>query len=192
MARATTTREPRAKGSKTAGRVTRGAAKGTAKPTPASDRSTGRRATRQTGAASRIAAPAAPKMSKDELRAQLEKMERANANLRAKNRELKRAAGDSADRVAALEGEVARLERKVAAQPAPTRAPRRPRQRPEDVGVAERDPGDRDPGDAVPPGVAVQNPGPLSEDDKRVLEHLNEELGPEQDRPEQDDGSSER
>jgi hypothetical protein len=30
----------------------------------------------------------------------------------------------------------------------------------------------------VPPGVAVQSPEPLSQEDERVLEHLNKELGP--------------
>ena len=37
---------------------------------------------------------------------------------------------------------------------------------------------ERDPGDAVPPGVAVQTPEPLSENDKKVkekLEHLGDE-----------------
>jgi hypothetical protein len=35
---------------------------------------------------------------------------------------------------------------------------------------------DRDPGDAVPEGVAVQDPAPLSEQDKAVKRRL-EELG---------------
>ena len=39
-------------------------------------------------------------------------------------------------------------------------------------------PGERDPGDAVPPGVAVQSPAPLSAEDQAVLEKLENE-GPE-------------
>ena len=37
---------------------------------------------------------------------------------------------------------------------------------------------DRDPGDGVPPGVAVQTPAPLTENDKKVkdkLEHLGDQ-----------------
>lgn len=37
---------------------------------------------------------------------------------------------------------------------------------------------ERDPGDAVPPGVAVRTPAPLSEQDRQVqekLEHLGDE-----------------
>ena len=36
-------------------------------------------------------------------------------------------------------------------------------------------PGERDPGDAVPPGVAVQSPAPLSAEDQAVLEKLENE-----------------
>lgn len=41
---------------------------------------------------------------------------------------------------------------------------------------------DRDPGDAVPPGVAVQTPEPLSENDKKVQDKLNH-LGDQQKTP---------
>ncbi len=41
---------------------------------------------------------------------------------------------------------------------------------------------ERDPGDAVPPGVAVQTPEPLSEDDKTVKEKL-EHLGDQEKTP---------
>ncbi len=41
---------------------------------------------------------------------------------------------------------------------------------------------DRDPGDAVPPGVAVQTPTPLSENDKAVKEKL-EHLGDQEKTP---------
>jgi hypothetical protein len=59
-------------------------------------------------------ATATPKLSKDELRGQVEKLERANATLRAKGREANRDAKSSASRVAELGGEVARLEKKLA------------------------------------------------------------------------------
>jgi hypothetical protein len=55
----------------------------------------------------------APKLSKDELRVQVEKLERGNATLSAKGREMNRHAKSSAARIAELEGEVIRLERKV-------------------------------------------------------------------------------
>ena len=58
-------------------------------------------------------------LSKDALRAaQAEKLERANAALRTKNREANRAAKLSAARMAELEGEVARLETERAAMSA--------------------------------------------------------------------------
>src|SRR6185437_2182726 len=57
------------------------------------------------------ALPRVPKLSKDELRAQVEKLERANATLRAKGREANRVAKSSAARIAEMEGEVARLEK---------------------------------------------------------------------------------
>ena len=109
-------------------------------------------------------------MSKDELRSRIEKLEQANANLRATNRTLKRAAEEAAERITTLERYVRRLERKGAPQANGSKPGRRRDDR-------QKQP-DRDPGDAVPPGVAVQSPEPLSHEDERVLEHLNEELGP--------------
>jgi hypothetical protein len=116
-------------------------------------------------------------VSKDELRAQLAKAERANASLRAKNKELKLAASTAADRIAELEREVSRHERRLArasrsATPSPSGQ--------ESTARSGRRSGrsDRDPGDAVPPGVAVKEPEPLSDDDKKVLDRLNEELSP--------------
>ncbi len=115
----------------------------------------------------------APKLSKDELRAQVEKLERANATLRAKSRETNRVAKSSAARVAELEGEVARLERKVASQAAA--APRGPKPRTSTRG--KRRSSDIDPGDAVPPGVAVQEPAPLDAEAEIARENLEEKLG---------------
>lgn len=63
-----------------------------------------------------VAATAVPKVSKDELRALVEKLVLANATLRTENRESNRAAKTAAARIAELEGQVARLEKKIAAQ----------------------------------------------------------------------------
>ena len=102
-----------------------------------------------------IASPAAPKLSKDELRTRVEALERANATLRTKNREANRAAKTAAARIAELEDQVAQLEKRLASaqrKSAPSAAsPRKRRSR------------EIDPGDAVPEGVAVQEPAPLDE-----------------------------
>jgi hypothetical protein len=121
------------------------------------------------------ALPQAPKLSKDELRAQVGKLERANATLRAKSRETSRAAKSSAARIAELEGEVARLEKKVASQAAAaTRSPK-----PRTSASSKRRSSDIDPGDAVPPGVAVQEPDPLGAEAEAVHEDPEEQPGSE-------------
>src|SRR4051812_31505750 len=69
------------------------------------------------------ASAAAPKLSKDELRIRVEALERANAALRAKNRDANRTAKTTAARIAELEDQVAQLEKRVAlAQPKPKRS----------------------------------------------------------------------
>jgi hypothetical protein len=119
------------------------------------------------------AAPAAPKLSKDELRALTEKLERANATLRAKNRDANKAAKVATARIAELEEQVAQLEKKAASQVAPAkRAPK-----PEPKARSKRQSRAVDPGDAVPPGVAVQEPGPLDEEAETAREDLEEHLG---------------
>jgi phage I-like protein len=118
------------------------------------------------------AAPAPePKVSKEELRARLEKLERANAALRAKSREANRAAKTAAARIAELENQVAQLEKRGAGQtvPAPAKAGRNARR---ERGI--------DPGDAVPPGVAVEEPALLDALDaeaETALENLEHHLG---------------
>ena len=98
----------------------------------------------------------------------METLERANATLRAKNRDANRAAKTAAARIAELEDQVAQLEKRVASaerQSAPSAAsPRKRRSR------------EIDPGDAVPPGVAVQEPAPLDEEAETALENLTEHL----------------
>jgi hypothetical protein len=116
-----------------------------------------------------IAAAPALKLSKDELRVQVEKLERANETLRAKNREVNRTAKAATARIAELEENVAKLEKK-AAQPTPTKvekAAATPTR-------AKRQSGKVGPGAAVPPGVAVQEPASLDEEGAAAPE---EQLG---------------
>src|SRR4051794_10115372 len=77
-------------------------------------------------AAKRPSASAVGFTSKDGLRAQVEKLERANATLRAKTRESGRAAKLAADRIVELEEVVARLEKRVASQAAAAKRARKP------------------------------------------------------------------
>jgi hypothetical protein len=118
------------------------------------------------------AAPVAPKLSKDELRARVEQLERANATLRAKSKEANRAAKTTAARIAELEDEVARLEQ----QAAPPSAPAKRGAKPAASARAKRPRRDVDLGDAVPPGVAVQEPAPVVEDAETAPETLQEHL----------------
>jgi len=127
---------------------------------------------RSAPAPKRAPEPAAPKLSKEEMRVQLEKFERANATLRAKARESNRTAKAAAARINELEILVAQLEQQQAAPPpaatpakAKAAAGRRPKQRRE-----------VDPGDAVPPGVAVETPEPMDAEAEAALENLEQNL----------------
>jgi hypothetical protein len=120
-------------------------------------------------------APSPPKLSKDELRAQVEKLERANANLRAKNREAGREVKKTAARIFELEEQVARLEKQLAAQEAGSGGDRAA-PAPKDRQAKHRE---IDRGDSVPPGVAVQEPAPLDLEAETVLANLEEHLGDE-------------
>ncbi len=118
-----------------------------------------------------VAAPApAPKLSKDELRAQVEKLEQANAALRMKSQDTNKATKAAAKRIAELEAQVAQLEKAAAARPAPANPSPKPK-------AAAATPGKRraraiDPGDAVLPGVAVKDPAPMDEEAEAALETL--------------------
>ena len=101
------------------------------------------------------------------------KLEASNATLRAKSRDMNRAMKAATSRVAELETEVARLQEAAeAAQatPEPTPAPK----------MARRPRGSRkapiDPGDAVPPGVAVEEPGSLDEEAQAARDALEDNL----------------
>jgi len=168
VVKATKTAKPAARGRKPTrpAALTAGKARAKAKPP---------KAPRVAAVAKRAsAAPApAPKVSKDELRAQLEKLERANATLRAKSRDANRAAKTAAARIAELEEQVERLDKEIARQTVPSdggptaaSAPRSTRRRRA-----------IDPGDAVPPGVAVEEPAPLDAEAETALENLEHHLG---------------
>jgi hypothetical protein len=127
-------------------------------------------------AAKRATTNVAPvqKVSKDELRAQVEKLEQANAALRARSREANRSAKAAVARIAELEAQVARLEKQVAVQTVRAEssrpaAPPKGRRR-----VQHRE---IDPGDAVPPGVAVAEPASPDLEAELARENLEEHLG---------------
>ena len=112
-------------------------------------------------------APAAPKPSKSELQAQVEKLERTVTTLRTRSREAVRAAKQAATRIEELEAQLATMERQapkppvVAQSPAPKRALKRAAAAPSDPKPVRSVRGrrlsaERDPGDTVPPGVAVR------------------------------------
>ena len=111
----------------------------------------------------------APMVTKGELRAQVEKLERANATLRAKGREATKAAKTAAARIAELEDEAAALAKQVTPQAASAKrsVTRSTARRGRNI----------DPGDAVPPGVAIQEPEPMDREAETALENLEEHLG---------------
>lgn len=136
--------------------------------------------TRRTAAA---AAPA-PKLSKDELRAQVEKLEHTVATLRARSREAVRAAKQATARIEELEAQLAAKPATTASQPAKRApkpaakadAPAAPRKTRARRGQAMSD--ERDPGDAVPPGVAVAEPELMDEEATTAFENLQAHLHP--------------
>ena len=120
------------------------------------------------------ATAAVPKPSKDELRAQVEALERTIAKLKLKVKVMRADARQADDRMGELEAEVSRLEgaltkasRTAPAKAAPRAAAVRARKQP-----AAR----RDPGDGVPPGVAVQQAEPLDAEAEAALASLEENL----------------
>jgi predicted RNase H-like nuclease (RuvC/YqgF family) len=65
-------------------------------------------------------------VSKGDLRVQIEKLEQVNAKLRSKSREAAREAKLSANRIAELEQQVAKLERRLKPKAAPVEPPAKP------------------------------------------------------------------
>lgn len=122
------------------------------------------KSSRSATALTRVSTPApteAPKLSKDELRAQVTKLESSNAALRAKSREANRAIKAANGRVAELETEVAELQEQAAAQRAkakPTKVPKEPRRAPAARKAAI------EPDDAGPHDVAAAASPPLAEE----------------------------
>lgn len=119
-----------------------------------------------------VAPPMLPKLkvSKDDLRAQVAKLEDTVATLRAKSRELTRAAKQAAARIAELETQ-------LATQTVPNTVPE---QSARTVRGSRAAAGSRkrpiDPGDAVPPGVAVIEPQPLDEEARAAKDALTSHL----------------
>ena len=97
---------------------------------PARGRPATSRAVANKAVANKAASPA-PKLSKEELRLQVEKLERANATLRAKIRALTRAAKETAGQLEELENQARAWERKAA------RAERKPGRRAARAGAPE-------------------------------------------------------
>lgn len=100
-----------------------------------------------------------PKLSKNELRAQVETLEWTVATLRARSRDDNRTAKVAAARISELEAQVAQFKQDAAPQPAVPQWGAKPKL----IGT-KRTGRSIDPGDAVPPGVAVQEPAPLDEE----------------------------
>jgi hypothetical protein len=137
-------------------------AKATVEPPPKAKRAP------KAAARAPVALPA-PKVSKDELRAQVEKLQQLVTTLRAKSRESNKSAKAATARIAELETQVVQSEKRSAAAPASLQQPKPAR--------AKRRSREIDPGDAVPPGVAVQESAPLDEEAETALENLEEHLG---------------
>jgi hypothetical protein len=117
-----------------------------------------------------IAATAAPKISKDELRASVEKLERANASLRIKNRDANRAAKLNAARITELEEQVVKLEKQAA------RAGARSGLKPTKVTRVKRRSPEAGSGDAVSADVNVHRSADLDEEPATPAPEQVEEL----------------
>ena len=116
---------------------------------------------------------AAPKLSKDELRAQVAKLEGSNATLKAKSRDMNRAFKAANSRIADLEAELAKLREQAAAVQVVAK-PVKEAKAPRAARASRKAP--IDPGDAVPPGVAVEEPQPLDEEAQTARDALEEHL----------------
>jgi hypothetical protein len=132
--------------------------------------------TKVAAAPKRIPVAATPtlKLSRDELRVQLEKLERANATLRAKNREANRTAKAATARISELEVIVAKLEHKAA--PAAPATPAKVEKAAAKPTRVKRQSGKGGRGAAVPPGVATQEPAPHDDEAETAQESLEEQL----------------
>lgn len=137
--------------------------------------SKGRPAPKAAAARKAVAAVPVAKVSKDELRVQVEKFELAHATLRAKSRDMGRAAKAANARIAELEAEVAQLRAQADRAAAAAK-----RVKPASLKPASSAPKSRrreiDPGDAVPPGVAVEEPEPMDEEAEAARDALEEHL----------------
>ena len=125
------------------------------------------------------------KPSKEELRLQVEKLERTVATLRARSREAVRAGKQAAARIEALEEQLRAQEtqapKPVAAAPREKKKPTRAGRVPTEAAKTPRGRGKpvrRDPGDAVPPEVAVGEPVPMDAEARAAFESPEATLHP--------------
>jgi hypothetical protein len=115
----------------------------------------------------------APTVSKDELRARVAKLERANATLRAKSRDAARAAKAAAARIAELDDQVARLGKQIGAQETATESSQ-PAAPPKSGRRAKRS--KIGPGDTGSPGTTIDEPAPLLWEAETARDNLEEHL----------------
>lgn len=115
------------------------------------------------------ATPSAPKLSKEELRAEVAKLGQANAAMRAKSRETNRTAKAAAARISELENHVAQLEKAAARKLAPVEAPAKPQPVMSKRGKQR---GRKD--DVMPTEVEVGEPSFLRQDEETMAESLEE------------------
>ena len=130
-------------------------------------------------------APAAPKPSKGELQARVEKLERTVATLRIRSREAVRAAKQAAVRINELEMQLAEKPAPEPAAAAPRAITRTPKQttarsapKAAKLPRGQRSSPGRDPGDAVRPGVAVDDPEPMDGEATAAYQSLEANLHP--------------
>ena len=143
--------------------------------------------TRKSATGKTAAAPPAPRATRDALREQVETLERTVGRLQVRGRDAARAAKEAAARIDELEARLAAMEDR-ASRPAaaPSRAATRGSKRDaaRDAAPDDAEPprsrrgGRRDPGDAVPPGVAVKEPGPMDGEAAAAFESLEDRLRP--------------
>jgi chromosome segregation ATPase len=123
--------------------------------------------------ASTMRAPA-PTVSRDELRTQVERLERDNKMLRDQSKEVAEAARAAAARFAELEDQVARLETRLDAESADVRKEHTASSTSRHRHTHRRE---IDPGDSVPPGVAVEEPAPPDLETETARLNLERHLG---------------
>ena len=119
----------------------------------------------------------AQSVSRDDLRTQVERLERDNKLLKDQSKEVAEAARAAAARIAELEDQVARLESQLHAQRADVRKEHTASSTTHRRHAHRRE---IDPGDSVPPGVAVEAPAPPDLETETARLNLERHLGTDQ------------